>query len=119
MNNSEIIIVNIPWNPSTYINRFQAGDWIGKRVFKNNIALAWVYHVTMVIPTGLIRAVNSQVITLSFEGYHPIKVLSQEKHGTPFKVARELPSLTKPPLFWIFESDFFDGLPWDPGEWHW
>ncbi len=38
-NNKEIIIVSIPWNPATYTNRFQVGDWISKRVFKNNIAL--------------------------------------------------------------------------------
>jgi hypothetical protein len=50
------------------------------------------------------------VITLSLEGYHPIKVFSQERHEAPFKVARELPSLTKPPLFWIFESGFIDGF---------
>jgi hypothetical protein len=59
------------------------------------------------------------VITLSPEGYHPIKVLFQERHGAPYKVARELPSLTKLPLLWIFESGFIDGLPWDPGKWHW
>jgi hypothetical protein len=58
------------------------------------------------------------VITVSPEGYHPIKVLYQERHGTAYKVARELPSLTKLPLLWILESDFIDGLSWDPGEWH-
>jgi hypothetical protein len=67
--------------------------------------------------------VNSQVITLSLEGYHPIRVLSQERHGAPFIVVvapfivvEELPSLTKPPLLWIFKSGFIDGLPWDSGE---
>jgi hypothetical protein len=90
-----------------------------------------VYHVTGVTPntlqvvefqrvtlTSLIRVANSHVITISPEGYHPIKVLSQERHGDPLKVAREFPSLTKPPLLWIFESSFNDGLPWDPREWH-
>jgi hypothetical protein len=131
-NNREIIIANIPWNLATYTNRFQAGDWISKRIFENNTALAWVYHVTRVTPNmvqavefqrvtpiGLIRAANSQVITLSPKGYHPIRVFSQERHGASFRVAKELPSLTKPPLLWIFESSFIDGLPWDPGEWHW
>jgi hypothetical protein len=83
-----------------------------------------VYHVTevtpntvqvvkfqRVTPTGLIRAANSQVITFSPEGYHPIRVLYQERHEASFKVAKELPSLTKPPLLWIFESSFIDGLP--------
>jgi hypothetical protein len=64
-----------------------------------------------VTPTGLIRATNSQVITLSPEGYHPIKILSQERHGAPIKIAREFQSLTKPPLLWIFEFGFIDGLP--------
>jgi hypothetical protein len=45
-NNREIIMASIPWNPTTYTNRFQARDWISKRVSGNNIALAWVYHVT-------------------------------------------------------------------------
>jgi hypothetical protein len=131
-NNREIIITNIPWNPTTYTNHFQAGDWINKRVSENNIALAWVYHVTEVTPntvqaiefqrvnpTGLIRAANSQVITFSPEGYHLIRVLSQERHKALLRIAREFPSLTKPSLFSIFESGFIDGLPWDPREWHW
>jgi hypothetical protein len=108
MNNREIIIASIPWNLTTYINRFQAGDWISKRNSENNTTLKWIYHVTMVTPNmmqaiefqrvtpiGLIRVANSQVITLSLEGYHPIRVLFQKRHGAPYKVARELPSLTK------------------------
>ncbi len=78
MNNKEIIIVSIPWNLATYTNRFQVGDWINKKNFGNNTTLEWIYHVTgvtpnmvqaiefqKVTPTGLIRVVNSQVITLS------------------------------------------------------
>jgi hypothetical protein len=72
-----------------------------------------------VTPIGLIRVANSQVITLCLKGYHPIRVLFQERHEAPYKVVRELPSFTKLPLFWIFESSFIGGLPWDPGEWHW
>jgi hypothetical protein len=131
-NSKEIIIASIPWNLATYINRFQAGDWISKRVSRNNTTLTWVYHVTRVnpntvqavefqrvTPTGLIKATNSQVITFSREGYHPIRVLSQERHEASLKVAKELPSVTKPPLLWIFEYGFIDELPWDPREWHW
>jgi hypothetical protein len=47
-NNKKIIIVKIPWNPATYINYFQAGDWINKIVSRNDTALTWVYHVTRV-----------------------------------------------------------------------
>ncbi len=127
-NNRKIIIVNIPWNLATYTNRFQAGDWINKKISKNNTVLAWVYHVTgvtsntlqavefqRVTPTGLIRVANSQVITLSLEGYHPIKVLSQERHEAALRVAKEFLSLTKPPLLLIFEYGFIDGLPWTWG----
>jgi hypothetical protein len=130
-NNKETIITNIPWNPVTYTNHFQAGDWMNKRNSENNTILEWVYHVTRVTPntvqaiefqrvtpTGLIRAANSQVITLSPEGYHPIRVLYQERHGAPYKVAKEFPSLTKLPLLWIFKFGFIDGLPWDLGKWH-
>jgi hypothetical protein len=49
-NNREIIIASTPWNPATYINCFQAKDWINKRVSENNTVLAWVYHVTGVTP---------------------------------------------------------------------
>ncbi len=96
------------WNLTTYINRFQARDWINKKISENNTAVAWVYHVTRVTPnkvqaiefqrvtpTGFIRVANSQVITLSSKGYHQIKVLSQERHGAPLRVIKELPSLTK------------------------
>jgi hypothetical protein len=131
-NNREIIITSIPWNPTTYINHFQVRDWISKRNSGNSTTLEWIYHVTNVTPNtvqtiefqkvtpiSLIRVANSQVITRSPEGYHPIRVLFQERHEAPYKVARELPSFTKLPLLWIFESGFIDGLPWDPGEWHW
>jgi hypothetical protein len=107
-NKREIIIESIPWNPTTYTNRFQAGDWISKRNSENNTTLEWIYHVTgvtpnmvqanefqRVTPTGFIKA----MITLSPEGYHPIRVLFQERHGAPYKVAREFPSLTSFPYF--------------------
>jgi hypothetical protein len=33
---------------------------------------------------------------------------------------RELHAPTNPtPLFWIFETGFIEGLPWDPDKWHW
>ncbi len=49
-NSTETITTSIPWNLATYTNRFQAGDWINKRISINNIVLAWVYHVTGVTP---------------------------------------------------------------------
>jgi hypothetical protein len=126
-------IANIPWDPVTYPCRAQAGDWINNRRLANTAPLEWVYHVTQASPntveaieyqrisrSGLIKGTSHQEVTLSTKGYHPIMVLRQERHGSPFKVARELLVPTKPtPLFWIFESGFIKELPWDLGEWHW
>lgn len=72
-----------------------------------------------VSPNDFIRAVNSQEVTLSPEGYHLIRVLVQEKREAPFKVAKDLPAPPKPSLFLIFETSFIESLPWDLGEWHW
>jgi hypothetical protein len=51
------------------------------------------------------------VITLSPEGYHPIKVLSQERHRASLRVVRELPSLTKPPYFGFSNPFSLMGFP--------
>jgi hypothetical protein len=96
-NKKQIIVASIPWSPANYTNCFQARDWINKRIFENNTALAWVYHVTGVTPTGLIRVANSQVITLSPQGYHPIRVLSQERHRAPLRVAKKFYHSPSPP----------------------
>jgi hypothetical protein len=61
-NNRKIIIVSIAWNLATYTNRSKAGDWISKRVSKNNIALAWVYHVTGVTP-NTVQVIEFQRVT--------------------------------------------------------
>jgi hypothetical protein len=61
-NNREIIIASIPWNPTTYTNRFQARDWIGKKVSENNTAPAWVSHVTEVTP-NTVQAIEFQRVT--------------------------------------------------------
>jgi len=61
-NNKEIIIASIPWNLATYINHFQAGDCISKRVSENNTTLAWVYHVTKVMP-NTVQAIEFQRVT--------------------------------------------------------
>jgi hypothetical protein len=69
---------------------------------------------------NIIQVANRQEVTLSVEGFQPVRVLMQERHGTPLKVAKELMATSKPaPLLWIFEFGFIEGLPWDPSKWHW
>ncbi len=128
----EIITSGIPWNLATYPNQAQVGDWICNRSSSSDTLFDWVYHVTQtahnmvqaiefqrISHNGIIKATNSQEITLSTKGFHPIRVLMQERHGALLKEAKELSAPTKlTPLFWIFESSFIEGLPWDLGEWH-
>jgi hypothetical protein len=129
--NKDTIINNIPWNRGAFSNRFQTGDWNNNRDIGDHTPLTWIYRVTgvspnlvqakeyrRVSPNGLIRVENPQEVTLCPESYHLIRVLIQEKHGAPFKVARELPSPPKPPILWIFEIGFIGNLPWDSREWH-
>jgi len=61
-----------------------------------------------------------QPIQLATSNYRQVRILTQGKPGSTFKVARDPPAPgKKPPLFWIFESGFVQDLPWDPGDWHW
>jgi hypothetical protein len=129
----EVIAASIPWNPVAYLNQARVGDWINSKRPTSNIALKRVYQVTQTSPSmvqvteykkisrsGLIQVVKQQEVTLSTESYFPIRVLTQKNHGSPLKAARDLPNPSKPtPLLWIFEPGFIEGLPWDPGEWHW
>jgi len=58
---------------------------------------------------------------LATSNYRQVRILTQEKPSSTFKVARDPPAPgKKPPLFfWIFETGFVQDLPWDPGDWHW
>jgi hypothetical protein len=59
-----------------------------------------VIEFQRVTPNGLIKIANSQVITISLESYHPIRVLSQERHGALLRVAHHSPS----PLYFEFSN---------------
>jgi len=127
------ITANIPWRPDELNNRIQAGDWISKPDPSLCTSLDWIYYVfephrgtakaiefKKITPSGLIQATTHTAITLSTKGYRPVRILSQDKHSSTLKVARDAPTLGKSPLiYWIFETGFIQELPWDPGEWHW
>jgi len=61
-----------------------------------------------------------QTLQLVTTNYRQVKILTQERPGSAFRVTRDPSTLgKKPPLFWIFESGFIQDLPWDLGDWHW
>ncbi len=66
-----------------------------------------------VSPNEFIRAKNLQEVIFLPKNYHLVKVLIQDKHGAPFKVARNLCPSPKPPILQIFETGFIENLPWD------
>jgi hypothetical protein len=79
-----------------------------------------VIEYKRIAPNGRIQATTHQVISISMENYCPIRVLSPKRFGTILKVVRDSSTPgKKPPLYWIFETGFFQDLPWDLGEWHW
>jgi hypothetical protein len=105
-------------------SNFKIGDWISSKATCHLAPFTWFYRVAEVLlnlvkaiefrrisPDGLIRAMNSQEVTLSPIGYHSIRVISQEKHGAPFRMVRDFFALPKSTLVWIFETSFVNGLP--------
>jgi predicted metal-dependent HD superfamily phosphohydrolase len=94
-------------------------DWI-YYVLEPHRSTAKVIEFKKITSSGIIKATTHAAITLSTKGYRPVRILSQDKHDSTLKVARDAPILSKNPLtFWIFETGFIQEFPWDPGEWHW
>jgi hypothetical protein len=127
------ITTSIPWRPNELNNRIQIGDWINKPDPSLCTSPDWIYYMLephrstakaiefkKITPSGLIQATTHTVIMLSTKGYQPVRILSQDQHGSTLKVARDAPTPGKSLLiYWIFETGFIQELPWDPGEWHW
>jgi hypothetical protein len=127
------IAASIPWRPYELNNRIQAGDWISKPDPNLCASPDWIYYVLephrgtakviefkKITPSGLIQATTHTAITLSTKGYRPVRILSQDKHDSTLKVARDTPTPSNSPLiYWIFETGFIQELLWDPREWHW
>jgi hypothetical protein len=79
-----------------------------------------VVEFKKIAPDGRIQATTNQVITITTGNLLQVRILLQERLGATFKIAKDLKaSSKKPPIYWIFEADFIQDLPWDPGEWHW
>ncbi len=131
--NRDLIVASIPWNPDTSSNKPRIGDWVSKKEANQTAPPEWVYQITDTNLTtasakefrksssaGRVQATNSHYTTIPFEGYEPVRVLAQDDHGTTLRLAKDLlPPGKKPPIYWIFESGFISGLPWDPGDWLW
>jgi hypothetical protein len=107
------ITANIPWNPEELNNRVQAGDWISKPDPSMRNSPDWIYYVLesyrgtakviefkKITSSGIIKATTHAAITLSTKGYRPVRILSQDKHGSTLKVARDAPTLGVATLTW-------------------
>ncbi len=131
--NRDLIVASIPWDPTTSNSKPLIGDWVSKREADQTTSPEWVYQIigtnstTASVKefkrsssTGRIQATNSHSITIPLEGYAPVRILAQDRHGATLRLAKDLilPG-KKPPIYWIFESGFISDLPWDPGDWHW
>jgi len=98
----------IPWNPEELNNRVQVGDWISKPNPSMRTSPDWIYYVLKsyrgtakviefkkITPSGIIKAKTHVAITLPTKGYMPVRILSQDKHGSTLKVARDTPTQGK------------------------
>jgi hypothetical protein len=131
--NRDLIISSIPWDPATARKNPEVGEWVGKREPDRTAPPTWVYQITetnhvtanakeykRTSSAGRIQATSPHDVTISLEGYRPVKVLTQEGYGATLKIAKDIPPPgKKPPIYWIFETGFIPKLEWDPGDWHW
>ncbi len=109
----ETITTSIPWHPNEYERLFCVGDWIANPTPRAGSPLDWVYLVleptdesTLVLefkkitPGGRIQAMTNQTIKIPTVNHHRVRVLSQERPRTTFKVARKPPAQGKAPLLY-------------------
>jgi hypothetical protein len=102
--NRDLIIASIPWDSATSNNVPSAGEWISKKEVGQTGPPQWVYQVVgtsqstanvlefrKISHTGRIQATGAHTITIPLEGYEPIRVLAQDKHGATFRLAKDPP----------------------------
>jgi hypothetical protein len=116
----DIITASIPWRPNEYDSHIQVGDWISSPTPGTGNPLDLVYLVLehtrdkanviefkKITLNGRIQATTQQALTISTANFRTVRVLSQEKPGATFKVARDTPAPgKKPPMYRIFETGF-------------
>jgi len=131
--NRDLIVASIPWNPTTSNSKPLRRDWVNKKEANQTAQPEWMYQITDTNLTtasakefrksssaGRVQATSSHCTIIPFDGYKPVRVLAQDGHGTTLRFAKDvLPLGKKPPIYWIFESGFISGLPWDPKDWLW
>jgi hypothetical protein len=118
----ESITASIPWRPDECAKHPQPGEWIGIPNQNPTSSLDWVYLVLQsgrdtadVIeykrsaPGERIQATTHQILQLSTANYRQVRILSQDRPGSTFKVTRDPPTPgKKPPLVWVFVWCFVD-----------
>jgi len=129
----ETIMTSIPWRLDEHKGLIRAGDWLANSSPRASNPLEWVYLVLeptgntvtvlefqRITHEGRIQVTTNQATRILTTKLRLVRVLSQERPGATFKIAREPPVQGKAPLlYWIFDEGFIRDLPWDPGEWHW
>lgn len=107
------ITSSIPWRPDEHECHFRIGDWIANPTPRGGSPLDWVYLVLepadvialvlefqKIMPGGRIQAMTNQTIKISTIKHRLVRVLSQERPGATFKVARKPPIQGKAPLLY-------------------
>jgi hypothetical protein len=101
-------------------DRTTSPDWIYQITDTNHVT-ASAKELKKISSIGRIQATTPHDITISLEGYKPVRVLTQKGYGATLRLAKDVPPPRgkKPPIYWIFESGFISELKWDLGDWHW
>jgi hypothetical protein len=99
-----LIISSIPWDPATARKNPEVGEWVGKREPDLTAPPTWVYQITetnhvtanakeykRTSSAGRIQATSPHDVTISLEGYRPVRVLTQEGYGATLKIAKDIP----------------------------
>jgi hypothetical protein len=99
--NRKLIIESIPWDLATASNKPTVGDWVTKKEFDRTAPPEWIYQITdtthatttakefkKISNAGRIQATSSHNVIIPFEGYKPVRVLTQEAHGAMLRLAK-------------------------------
>jgi len=102
--NRDLIINSIPWDPAIARKNPEVGEWVGKMESNRTVPPDWIYQITdtnnvtasakklkKISSAGRIQATSPHDVSISLEGYKPVRVLTQEGYGATLKLAKDVP----------------------------